>query len=593
MKKIAVATGLSMSFALCCLALAACGTANQGDSSSVSNSSSDSGNSSNIHVHNIVKMLPRKSTCSKAGNIEFYFCLDCKGYYLDENAEIESSLEGTRAPLLPHSGVEQAEVPATCGEKGVRQHWECSACGYTFADEECTERIFGTALELPSLSHQNMQHFDGYPVKDTENGLLEHWYCIDCDGYYLDELATQRVEEENVILYSAINIPDFVIEIPVGRDPVVLQLTDTQIIDGAQARPEHSSGDKITYATPLIKQYCYGYITETINATKPDLILLTGDIIYGAYDDNGSALQAFIAFMEEFKIPWAPVFGNHDNESKMGVDWQCARLEEAKYCLFEQKTLTGNGNYSVGIKQGGVLKRVFYMLDTNGCGDMSDESFMNGHTSKSVGFANDQIEWYTSEIERIKELSPETKISFAFHIQLAVFGEAFQKYGFNNSEKYQDIYIDYLAEKSEGDFGFLGRQMKDAWDTRKMVFNGMKALGADSIFVGHEHCNSASVVFEGVRLQYGQKSSEYDRYNSVGTSGKIGDTAIWKKSGTPLVGGSVIVLSAEDGAITNAYIYYCESAGANVDWSYYIQKGAAMQRALQQLMLGSVLTKKE
>ena len=588
MKKTAMLIGLVLS----CFAFAACGAVNESNNDNIG--STGHSDSNNVHVHNIVKILPQSSTCSKAGNIEFYFCLDCKGYYLDGSAEIESSFEGTRAPLLPHSGERKEETAATCGGKGIREHWICSECGYTFADEECTERIFGAALEIPSIDHQNIRHFDGYPVRDTENGLLEHWYCADCEGYYLDELATKRVEQEDVILYSAINIPDFVIEIPSERDPVVLQLTDTQIIDGAQSRPEHSSGDKITYATPLIKQYCYDYITEIINATKPDLILLTGDIIYGAYDDNGSALQAFIAFMEEFQIPWAPVFGNHDNESAMGADWQSEQLEKAEYCLFEQKTLTGNGNYSVGIKQDGVLKRVFYMLDTNGCGAMSDESFSNGHTTKSVGLANDQIEWYTSQIERLKELSPETKISFAFHIQQAIFGEAFLKYGFDSSEKYQDIYIDFLSEKTAGDFGYLGRNLKDAWDSSKKIFNGMKALGADSIFVGHEHCNSASVVYEGVRLQYGQKSSEYDRYNAVGTTGKISDTAIWKKSGTPLVGGSVVVLSSLDGGITDAYIYYCENAGANVDWSYYQQSEAlAAQRTLQRLSLGVVLSKKE
>lgn len=71
--------------------------------------------------------------------------------------------------------------------------------------------------------------------------------------------------------------------------------------------------------------------------------------------------------------------------------------------------------------------------------------------------------------------------------------------------------------------------MKNAWDTSKNIYNGMKELGVDSIFVGHEHCNSASVVYEGIRFQYGQKSSEYDRYNSVGDDGKIGETALWKK----------------------------------------------------------------
>ena len=113
---------------------------------------------------------------------------------------------------------------------------------------------------------------------------------------------------------------------------------------------------------------------------------MTGDLVYGEFDDAGTSLLALIEFMESFDIPWAPIFGNHDNESKKGADWQSARLEAAKNCLFKQRTLTGNGNYTVGIQQDGVLKRVFFMLDSNGCGAISEESRANGHTVTSVGF---------------------------------------------------------------------------------------------------------------------------------------------------------------------------------------------------------------
>ena len=554
-----------------CLGLA-CGGSNQAESSSTPQSSIQSEESSFSHEHRVARISPQPSTCSKAGNIEYYFCWGCNGYFLDENASIESTFEATRTEKLPHTGSKIEEISPTCGESGVKEHWVCSVCENTFADEACTTPLVGTALQLPSLAHEGMLHRQGFPINGDENGEKEHWYCAHCDGYFLDADGTEKVTKEDVILYSVINIPDFVIEVPAGRDPVVLQLSDTQIIDGAQSRPTHSSGDKITYATHLIKQYCYDYLTEILQETDPDLIIITGDLVYGAYDDNGSVLKAFIEFMDSFQIPWAPVFGNHESESKMGVDWQCEQLENAQYCLFEQKELTGNGNYSVGIKQGGTLKRVFYMLDSNGNTTASNESLANGHTVASVGFNNDQIEWYTEQITRLKELSPETKISFAYHIQQAIFGEALQKYGFNQKEKYQDILIDYAENKTQGDFGYVGRQMKDGWDSSKNVFNGMKALGVDSIFVGHEHCNSASVVYEGVRFQYGQKSSEYDRYNAVTDENEIIDTAIWKKTGTPLVGGSVIVLSKDDGSIKDAYIYYCENAGGNVDWDKVAQK---------------------
>ncbi|MBQ8429415.1 MAG: metallophosphoesterase [Clostridia bacterium] len=370
-------------------------------------------------------------------------------------------------------------------------------------------------------------------------------------------------KEEN----PALKIPDFIVEVEEGRDPIVLQLTDPQIIDAGQERYEDrlNEGGDIAWATDKVEENCYQYIVETVAVTNPDLIIITGDIVYGEFDDAGTALVSFVEFMESFQIPWAPVFGNHDNESTKGVDWQCDQFENAKYCLFEQKELTGNGNYSVGIAQGGELKRVFYMLDSNGCGNVSSESMENGHTTSSVGFGSDQIEWYTEEITRLKEVSPDTKISFAYHIQQAVFADAYAKYGFDNvTTNSNPINIDRLPNKEEGDFGYLGRNLKGPWDYGYLVWLDMKDLGVDSIFVGHEHCNSASVVYEGVRFQFGQKSSTYDRYNCV-----LPDGTIATSGGTPLIGGTVIPLSKEDGSIKNPYIYLCQNAGGKIDWSQW------------------------
>ena len=352
---------------------------------------------------------------------------------------------------------------------------------------------------------------------------------------------------------------------------MVLQLTDTQIIDASQERTEerlNANADEY-WGVDKKEARCYSYIRETIENTNPDLILLTGDVVYGEFDDTGAALEDFIDFMDGFQIPWAPVFGNHDNESTKGADWQSEQFEKAEYCLFKQRELTGNGNYTVGIVQGDELKRVFFMLDSNGCGAASQESLANGHTSKTAGFGADQIAWYTDTVEKIRESSPTTKYTFAFHIQLAVFADAYEKYGFDNSTtEANPINIYRHADKEETDFGYLGRNMKNPWDADYTVWNGLKTLGVDSILVGHEHCNNASVMYEGVRLQYGQKISTYDRANFLESNGKIVGMYSGDMDGSriPLMGGSVMELSKDTGDIQNAYVYLCESGGGNIDW---------------------------
>lgn len=372
-----------------------------------------------------------------------------------------------------------------------------------------------------------------------------------------EDLFTQETKAEDMI--------DFVITVPASREPKILQLTDTQIIDSSQKR----TGDRLTsqlnsyWAADQKYARCYDYLDEIISSVAPDIILITGDLVYGEFDDRGSSLIEFIAFMDSFDIPWAPVFGNHETESNRGVDWQCEQLENSKNCLFSQRKLTGNGNYTVGIKQGDKLTRVFFMLDSNGGSNASAKSLENGHTKTSIGFGTDQINWYTNLATKLKEKSPETKISMAFHIQLAVFADAFsEKYGTDG--KTTRIYIDRLQNKPEGDFGYIGAGLKGSWDKDKKIWNGFKQLGVDSVFVGHEHANSASIVYEGIRLQYGMKCSTYDRLNYVSSTGQVIDCTYYSDK-IPWVGGSNFKLSA-DGTIKDAGIYYCKYAGANINW---------------------------
>ena len=414
-------------------------------------------------------------------------------------------------------------------------------------------------------------------------------YFVTLDGTKVCGVTRTRIVSES---YSPNGIPDFIIEVEETKDPVVLQLTDTQIIDATQERYASRLGadSEAYWGKDKLEERCYGYIRETIMKTNPDLILITGDVIYGEFDDAGTSLRSFVEFMDSFEIPWAPVFGNHDNESAKGADWQCEQFEQAEYCLFKQRELTGNGNYTVGIVQGNKLQRVFFMLDSNGCGGASEASLANGHTVTTSGFGDDQILWYTDTAERIAVASPNTKFSFAFHIQLAIFAEAYEKYGFDNATTYDNpIHIDRLSDKSEDDFGYLGRDLKGAWDKSYKVWNGLKELGVDSIFVGHEHCNSASVVYEGVRFQYGQKIGTYDRANFVESDGTIVGMYLGDADGSriPLMGGTVIPLSSEDGSISNPYIYLCENAGGNIDWDSF-EKEELIVNGLQ---YGTDLTK--
>ncbi len=356
--------------------------------------------------------------------------------------------------------------------------------------------------------------------------------------------------------YNGVNIPDFIVDIPVGKSPVILQLTDTQTIDASQMRTKDrlNASSAAYYAKENVNIRLNDHLDQIIEEVSPDFILLTGDMIYGEFDDSGSQFAALVRKMDSFGIPWAPIFGNHEAESAMGADWQCSVLENAEFCLFKQRDITGNGNYTVGITQGGKLIRIFFMMDSNGTGHASEETLANGHTKKGAGFGDDQVAWFEEIGAKLKKNSPKTKISFAFHIPMNAFYDAYEQYGFTRL-KNAPVNIDAHPDKAEMDFGYIGTEWGTGWDANGEIFAKMKVLGVDSIYCGHEHANSASAVFDGVRFQFGQKIATYDALNWLLEDGTVKFAYPGQVQGTPIMGGTVHILN-DEGEIANAYIHY-------------------------------------
>lgn len=473
------------------------------------------------HTHDYTPGNPSGATCTAPGFVR-YTC-SCGDHY---DTEV--------APALGHEMTKTEAVAVACDTDGNPAYYTCSRCEKHFADEAGETELAPADLVIPA-GHRTVSHPSKLPHR-FEDGNFDYFECTLCAGIFWDAGCTQPTTIEDVTVRSEFNLVDFVVEVEAGRDPVILQLTDPQFNNATQ-----------------MEERAFAPMRETILATNPDLILVTGDIVYGKYDHDGLAFAAFVEFMESFGIPWAPVFGNHENEANIGVDWQCEQLENAEHCLFKRGTLTGNGNYTVAVAQGDRLARVFYMLDSNGCTSPSAASA--DKVKKSEGFAEDQITWYTDHIRTLREAAPDVKISFAFHIQPAIFTEALKGYG-----NYFPVYLD---QKGDGSTGIIGLQVPTVWDKNFTVWKGLKSLGVDSIFVGHEHCISASLVYEGVRLQFGQKSSTYDRHNWI-IGGRLGngwnsETNSWDPptGAVSIIGGTVNKISAEDGSLLPAEIYLC------------------------------------
>ena len=325
------------------------------------------------------------------------------------------------------------------------------------------------------------------------------------------------------------NLTDFTIEIPEKREVVILQVTDTQPVDAGQKRFE----TRIKDSTPLTeeKRYetIYRFIDDGIKRAKPELIIITGDIIYGEFDDSGENLLSFIRFMESKKIPWAPVFGNHDNESKKGALWQCEQFEKAEHCLFKRGEVTGNGNYSIGISVAGKLARVIYMLDSNGCTQAyryfwycdNYPDYNEGEKVKTEdGFGEDQVKWLASSAEMVDDAEGRKVPKFAcFHIPVDnIAGYAFKK-GYISDEhdaKNEEFNIGKTVDAKDGDFGLKAEKLSGFhYDG---IMDILKKAGIDGVFVGHQHNINASILCDGIRFTFGLKTGLHDYHRETGTT---------------------------------------------------------------------------
>lgn len=298
---------------------------------------------------------------------------------------------------------------------------------------------------------------------------------------------------------------DVVLQFEEARELRLLQLTDMQFIDSEQRRtPDRLSAWEIEEWLPeKFALQCGNQMRALVERAKPDLIFITGDLIYGSFDDSGSTLEWFCRLMDSFKIPWAPVFGNHDNESLKGVAWQCRLLEESPYCLFRRGSVSGNGNYSIGISVEDRLIRVLHMTDSNGCKHSTDPEVI-----REKGIYPDQIARVREVSERVARAQGKRIPAFmAFHFPTNEFVNAELAKGYSRESEFYTIGGDVCAEK--GDFGSKKQKLAPI-ETDGSFLKFLKDCHVEAVFVGHHHLINTCISYEGIRWVFGMKTGRYD-----------------------------------------------------------------------------------
>ena len=237
-------------------------------------------------------------------------------------------------------------------------------------------------------------------------------------------------------------------------------------------------------------------IKEVIREEQPDLILFTGDVVWAkpAY----TVLDHVFDPVVNAKIPFAYIFGNHDDEYGKSRDQLMEYAQQKPYCLSVKgdKQLAGVGNFVLEIKNSKDENAfLLYLLDS------SDYSKV-----KNIGTYDwlklNQIEWYTKESKAYTEENkgtPYPALAF-FHIALEEF--------YTMCEVNKSKLIGNRKERECN--GFLNTGM----------FAAMRQAGdVMGIFVGHDHDNDYVGIHYDVALGFGRYSGGNTVYNNLGKNG--------------------------------------------------------------------------
>lgn len=279
------------------------------------------------------------------------------------------------------------------------------------------------------------------------------------------------------------------------KEFVILNLADVQICDLENFFDKSVMHDEITY---LVEQ------------TKPDLITLTGDQTWS--NENLVSLKSIISWLDGYKIPYAPVFGNHDygNEKNSAVaelNYCCDLYEKGKYSLFKRgpSNLGALGNYIVNIMEDGKIYKTLYMLDSGYEDEITDQ----------------QIAWFQWNANGIKEANG---------------GEYVEGMCFMHKPlpEYASAFYDYLHGDAEA-IGEVHRHFSLSGSAQNGFFEVAKNCNVVDVVCGHQHGNNFTIKYENVRLTFALKTGELVSYYDDGITNLNGGTIFKLDGGTTTI----------------------------------------------------------
>ncbi|MEO6529811.1 MAG: metallophosphoesterase family protein [Specibacter sp.] len=248
---------------------------------------------------------------------------------------------------------------------------------------------------------------------------------------------------------------------------------------------------------------------RTLDAEKPDFVVINGDVITGGCDNELEVKQALnhvVLPMERRKTTWAVTFGNHDEDSLARTG-----MTEAKMLAFLQSYefnvnadstpgLTGTSNTQLLIKSAKSKGPAFglWLIDTGryAPGTINGQSFEGYPTWDWVRM--DQVSWY-------REMSLATERKYGKKVPSLMWGHI-------ALHEHRNMWFASIDSRKESDHAraltrhtIVGERNEDECPgpINSGLFNAFLERGdVMGYFVGHDHVNTYVGNYYGVQLGY-------------------------------------------------------------------------------------------
>nr|GEX02403.1 probable inactive purple acid phosphatase 29 [Tanacetum cinerariifolium] len=277
----------------------------------------------------------------------------------------------------------------------------------------------------------------------------------------------------------------------------ILQVADMHFADGRMTPCEDVLPEQFAHCTDLNTSV---FLTRMIQAEKPDLIVFTGDNIFG-HDatDAVASLNAAFAPAIASGIPWAAVLGNHDQESTLRREGVMKYIVGMKNTMSQLNpsgfdVIDGFGNYNLevhGVEGSSFMNKSIlnlYFLDS---GDYSTVPSIPGY-----GWIKpSQQFWFQQTSKNLQNSFKAPGLAY-FHIPL-------REYAILNSSSFTGVKQEAGISSASVNSGFFST-LVGAGDVK-------------SVFTGHDHLNDFCGNVTGIHLCYAGGFG-YHAYGKAGWS---------------------------------------------------------------------------